>query len=462
MDKEDLKLEIDKELRIRIRLNYKDEETGKWKSSYKYTGVKLTRKSNWDGKKVKSTDAKYKELNFRLDQFKKEFLAEKNKEVVEVERNENSFIAYFKQFNSMIKNYSTQVKYNSVLKHLENYVKDRGLNDIIYSEVDRRFVEDFRTYLETTPNQYDKISNQKTTDKYLQLTKRVVNSLEEKEIYSFPIDPFKGIKLIQTDGNKKDRLTKEEYNNLLDLHHFKIPNYLEVYGEKEVKRKHIEIITDARDKFVLSIQFGGMRVKDLFTLKWKNFYRKDGDICFNYTMSKTDIVMDVYVIPKSLYYLKDYIIEHYKRVNYFNNTLFKKQCDNLYNEFSLITIQSLLLNLTQREETKNCLIFSTNEEDLELFKDYKSDVSNHDMDKRIHSLTTLFNMNLKKLREFAEIRINLSSHIARHTAAQLLVDSGATAFELMNVIGHGKISTSDKYIKTTNKLGISKGVSDKL
>jgi len=456
MNSELFKLELDHKLYIRLKIRYKEDD--KWKAKYKSTGIQLKRKSDWntDKETIRSTEANYKEFNLKLKSFYENHISNKQAEKLKQTNDALSFLKYFENFKNRIPNYNTRTKCNSVLTHLIAFKEKSKIDDIYFEDLTRNFVLDFKYYLENTENQYKRKSAQNSTDKYIQIFRRVFNDIEDSGIYVFNHNPFKGIKLTDA-SSKKERISQDEYKTLLNIEQKETLKIFNGDTKEDIKmRKQYNIAVSSRDKFILQLQFNGMRVTDFLMLKWGNFYRDGGFLAFNYTASKTLLNMEVSLNEKSIKFLTPFIIKEMKRLNYLNLSTNFDYCEKLKLKSSTLHFASLLLNLSKHEESKNRLVFLSREEDNTLFKDYNPANSVEEMDRRIHSITSQYNKDLKELSKLSDLRFELQSHIARHSSAQFLVEAGFTAFEIMAIKGHKKLSTTQGYIKELSGLATSR------
>jgi site-specific recombinase XerD len=62
------------------------------------------------------------------------------------------------------------------------------------------------------------------------------------------------------------------------------------------------------------------------------------------------------------------------------------------------------------------------------------------------SKAALINRNLKDLADIAEIEINLTSHISRHSYADILREKKVSIYDIMNLLGHSDIKITQRYL----------------
>jgi site-specific recombinase XerD len=151
-------------------------------------------------------------------------------------------------------------------------------------------------------------------------------------------------------------------------------------------------IWHTRNFFLFSFYSAGMRISDLISLKWSNIKGKE----LNYIMGKTNNTTKIDLIEKALN-----ILEHYK-----SN---KKYIFPILDESALKLSPENLYKLKQ-------------------------------------SKAALINRNLKDLADIAEIEINLTSHISRHSYADILREKKVSIYDIMNLLGHSDIKITQRYL----------------
>ena len=144
-----------------------------------------------------------------------------------------------------------------------------------------------------------------------------------------------------------------------------------------------------------------MRVGDLIQLKWKDI---EGDFLI-YKMNKNGETMPLKLIAKA-----QEILKYYKPVK--------------------PNLDSYIFPLFDNN------ILYTNPKFL---------------NSQIGSKTAIINNNLKRLAKLAEINTNLTNHISRHSYADIVRKSGASLYDLKNLLGHSNTKITEKYIASFDK-----------
>lgn len=58
------------------------------------------------------------------------------------------------------------------------------------------------------------------------------------------------------------------------------------------------------------------------------------------------------------------------------------------------------------------------------------------------------NQELKEIADAAGIDVNLTTHVARHTSAQRMMEQGWSLQEIQTALAHESISTTEHYLRT--------------
>ena len=65
---------------------------------------------------------------------------------------------------------------------------------------------------------------------------------------------------------------------------------------------------------------------------------------------------------------------------------------------------------------------------------------------RIHKILVRINKDLKRIAELAEIKMNLSTYVSRHSFATILKNSGVNISLISEALGHSELSTTLIYL----------------
>lgn len=263
----------------------------------------------------------------------------------------------------------TAKRYLSVLNKLERF---RNGNPFTFDDFNLSFLHDYEAHLKSLGNDTNTIrSNFKVLRTMLYLAIREDKFPQEK-------NPFFKFKLKQA-PTKKERLNLQEIELLSNIQLTKDTNIYHV-----------------RNAFLFSFYSAGIRVSDLFQLKWINVQNK----VLDYRMGKT---------------------KKHRRLK-----SVKKAQD--------------ILDLYRTESSKpNHFIFPFLENEV----DYSDEEF---LTSQLSAKTTIFNNNLKKLMKRTGIQKNLSSHIARHSFADYARKQGMTIYDISKALGHSSLGITERYL----------------
>lgn len=163
---------------------------------------------------------------------------------------------------------------------------------------------------------------------------------------------------------------------------------------------------DAKNTFLFSFYCAGIRFSDLTTLTWNNINNEK----LAYSMSKTGTTKEIPLVPQAIEILLEYGYEG-------------------------------------RDEKTGEFIFSL----LDESKDY-SDV--FFLKKQISSKNVIINKNLKKVAKKAEIKKNVSFHIARHSFADYARKKKMDLYSISKALGHSDLKTTEHYLKGFDEIGL--------
>ena len=154
-------------------------------------------------------------------------------------------------------------------------------------------------------------------------------------------------------------------------------------------------IYHARNAFLFSFYCAGIRIGDLLQLKWKNVAT-----ILDYQMGKTQQYRRLKMVRQA-----QAILDLYRSEN------------NLVNDF--------------------IFPFLKNEVDY---------TDNKFLMKQLSAKTTIVNINLKKLAERTNLNKKLSSHIARHSFADIARKKGMNLYDISKALGHSSLSITEQYL----------------
>lgn len=185
--------------------------------------------------------------------------------------------------------------------------------------------------------------------------------------------------------------------------------FLEIEDIRKIQNLKIKLsspLHDAREVFLFEC-YTGIRISDILTLKWKNV--TDNKITISMRKTEKPLSIPQSNVAKFILNRKRTIIE---------------------NNGGQITPEKYVFNILK--------------EDVE-------EVSAQDALNAISSATAIINKRLKLIAKKAEIEKNLSTHVARHSFATLLLTGNVGLSEIRDLLGHGDVKITQVYAKVISK-----------
>lgn len=192
-----------------------------------------------------------------------------------------SLFLLFEDHNTKVKelvgrDYSqgTLDRYDTVLKHLREFVKHRyNLDDIMVSDVDHAFIQEFDHFLRTVRS-----CENNTAVKYIKNFKKIIRDALAKGLIT--ADPFLSYKVKL---KKVDRgfLSQEEIDTIA------------------AKELSIQRLAQVRDIFIFQC-YTGLAYADIKKLRPENIVKGvDGQLWINTRRVKTDTMVNVPILPEA-------------------------------------------------------------------------------------------------------------------------------------------------------------------
>ena len=356
------------------------------KSSFIYLGQSI-RLADWDEKaeKVKKSHPNSVRLNNLILQKK----AEANDKFLEMEAHQTAVssdlvrskiksrggVSFFDQAEVFLENFRKSGKYNrftnetSHLKHFRVFLKGR---DIAFTEISVTLLTRFRVYLKSSRN-----AGERTITNYLMTIRTIYNQAITAGLVDPKYYPFgKGKVAVRIPESVKIGLTAEEVTMFENADLSDCPAYW----------------AHARNIWLISFYFAGMRVSDVLRLKHADFF--DGRMY--YTMGKNAKPGSVKVVEKALR-----IVDQYPKAT---------KHDLVFPELQTIE------NLGDTYEVQHTIA------------------------------TTLIRINtsLQKLAKRIGLKKKLTMHIARHTFGNISGDRISIQL-LQKLYRHSSITTTIRY-----------------
>jgi len=290
-------------------------------------------------------------------------------------------MSFFEFADKYILNFERNNKiltYNKKKGHLNKLKKYVGNTELTFDDINVHFLKNYEDYLRNT---IGNATNSIHTD--LKNIRAIINQAILEDIIPLEKNAFLKYKL-KLESTEKEYLTEEELKVMEDL----------IIPESQVRFNH-------RNIYVFSAYAGGLRISDIFRLKWENF---DGERIILNTQKATTTV-SLKLPNKALEILNIY-----------------KKSDNKPSDY--------------------IFPFLKNDIDYSDLKHYYRVTS---------SLTAATNKDLKTIAKMSSINKNIHFHTSRHTWATRALKKGMRIEYVSKLMGHQNIRTTQVYAKIVNE-----------
>jgi len=343
---------------------------------------------------IRAIISKLEEIQKKLEVEKQEISAEILKSLFEnKDKTENArkdFLLYIQEVATskfQNKQIRTAEKYSVMQRKLKAFRKDKPLP---IEDLTSGLLKDFSLFL----------SKQGAHPNYVHVNLKALKTIIQKEAIRTdkiilpeknPFITFEMPKVIESGKQKLDQAEIERIQNL--------------------KLEESDIHFHIRNVFLFSLFNAGIRIGDLLQLKWANI--KEGRLI--YSMGKTAKIRSILLLPQALKILKYYESGKAKDSDFIFPFL-----DNKAEYSKLISPEDF------QKASPELLAF--------LFG-------------KIESRISVINAGLKVIAMKAKIKKKISSHVARHSFADMARTKKISVFDIMQMLGHSSISITQSYLK---------------
>lgn len=377
----------------------------------------------------------------------------------------------------------TYKRYKSTYYHLEGFNKSRNTNDLLFSQIKTTLVRDFETYLLAQKTPSGTAMKINTSKNYIKCFRRLYNQAVKLGVYNpYHSDPF----VLFVNERQPVEQTKLEKINVEQIY------------QQPLEKSHL--LFDTRNRFLFQIFSQGLRVSDLLTLRFENINRAEGRIDF--IQFKTKKPNSIWLNDNILLILKDYVkpdlnhilLEKYpvefiegkiEKLNYYEigkryeeitmedarkaiastskagykiaweeplkkAEMLKEVINNFFMRISYLLTKGIYEYAVKhpkdfifpglKNEDFKGVVFDTNN----LLTKYQYN--------QLQSKETIYNKNLKKLQAMYGIQVRLTSHVSRHTYANLIFKRNPKRlYEISKSLGHRNIKMTENYLNAFDK-----------
>jgi site-specific recombinase XerD len=259
---------------------------------------------------------------------------------------------------------------------LSKLAEFNGSENLSFTEINTPFLEKFQRWMHK-----EKSNKGSTIRKNMGDMKRLLKLARKQHlIYRQPFEDFEYLEI-----NDPGYKTKLSYNQIQKIEALDYPEGSTVWH--------------ARNAFILSFYFCGMRFGDLASLRWKNV--KDGIL--NYRMGKTDTEIKVNIREQAQTFLDMYRTDQDDSEDF---------------------IFPFCEGLSKRDRNNP-----------------------NEIRRKVSSWNANINQYLDDVAEDAKIDEDISMHVARHSFAQHGVSKGLSKYKMQMLLGHASVKTTERYLK---------------
>jgi integrase len=405
-----------------------------------------------------------------------------------------SFLKYFQRKINLINNQGSKIKKQVVFGKLEKFLKYNGESDLLFHKISPQLAENLFYYFKN--NKDPKKLSKNTAIHYIKIIKSIINKAQKEHKYVFKYDPFSSL------GLKKGP-TSPKYLKVEDLVKLTDSEVVEQFIEDARNLFLFQIFANGmRISDALMLRFSNF---DNGRLKYKmqktgielelplNVYlcvllskfhpdlysfndsKQNEKIALSFNNKKD--YMNIYELNREIDKFNSYNISKKPERNEFLKELFDEDAESIgklirYHGYNLDTSSTnfeYLKYLIDRKQKLNEEIdkhflenffkslqdYETDKKDefifpfldKELFKNNESELTEAQY-KHLKHKTIVINRILKKLQKLANIKSNISTHVARHTFANLILTTGeANMFEISRLFGHSSLQITEIYLR---------------
>lgn len=474
------------------------------KAKIKSLGIKITGR-NWlsDKQRVSKSEPNHKKINDKIEETLKD-LSKYDKPQQAIATNNKTILEFYNSIIDNTVNAGTKIKYKGVRDKFKKYLNTIGYEDLKFHQLNQDIVQGFYKFMRSDG------CAQNTANYNMKSFKSIINKGIKAGIINYYHDPFSLLKLKYTEV-KNRTLTRDEVDKLLKS---------DFKDKRKMRYNSLGIsLNEITSVFLFQLFAQGMRISDVQLLKWSNFEVNENGIFLDYFQFKTkkNITLKItlltckLLINRLLKYdselderinkieldierYREEILKAKKLLDEANNSKDITKIKHLFEESENNKNEAIRLSwiMTQEQHIKNneLLLEKANDkvykEFKTLIKSLSNGVNSNDFvfhflsgDKlfsnykygeeltstqytRLQGTRSYYNTLLKEIQKQANIKLNLSSHVARHTYTQLILNNEADIVAVSKALGHTHISTTQTYISklpNSKLLDINDGLS---
>lgn len=289
------------------------------KTKIKSLGLEPIHKRFFNSKegRIRKSHPNSEELNQKIEEKLKEVRIKGNS-FQYLNDDSKSFMYFFQTVIDRTVNQGTKTKYKNIYNLVGRFnEQEYGGLDVKFKDITVDFILRFKKWMMETNKNTLNTSNYK-----LKTFQSIVNKGINEGVYHYHPNPFKYIKYKFHDS-KVDILSKTDLEKLMNTPLVEVYRGNERFGEIITNKRHFKdpryeykfTLDEVRSYFLFQLFCQGIRVSDLMTLRWNNFYQNNEDLRIRKRMIKTKHEIDLIVND----YCLDILCHQLKRNNLFKD-----------------------------------------------------------------------------------------------------------------------------------------------
>lgn len=263
---------------------------------------------NPKNERVRISHSNHEYINNYIDSKIKE-VEKKGNKIKFINDDRKSLIVFMDKVIEKTSNQGTIQKYTNIKNLLQEFNSEKyGDLDIKFSEISVDYIDNWKKWLRERGNTNNSISY-KTKCFQSFISKGI-----KQKIYSYDVNPFLLIKN-KIEETTIDILDKEDLKKLMETSLKEVYRNKEKFGQiienkkilEDRRYKHKNTLDDIRNYFLIQLFLQGIRVSDLMTLRWNDFYIHEDQIRIRKRMIKTKSFVDILVNYNTMDYFRYYV-----------------------------------------------------------------------------------------------------------------------------------------------------------
>lgn len=403
--------------------------------------------SDWleSKQRVSSKHPFYQEINLKIEDVIKS-LAQHDNDIQVLQTTSKTILQFYQEVIDSTVNQGTKLKYINVRKKFTDYLQSINMFDLKFNQLTESKVKGFYKHMIDSGNIVDSVNYK------LKSFKATINKAIKAGLVRYPNDPFINLQL-KYSQKKLKFLTSDEVKCILNT----------IYFDKRKfhynTRLHDLTLKEIAHTFLFQLFTQGLRCSDVQFLRWRNFKMVGDTLFIDYIMFKTKKEMSVNLTYLSLKMLEIPIIKFASNIEDELDVYERLKLDILKSKSPKMHIQisdvesdaykvyvKYIMELATGDKRNDFVFHFLNKEDFKNFNDKEIGNLTAIQYSKFTGTRAYYNRLLKIIQEQCGINLNLTSHVARHTYSQLLLENNVNIQDICYSLGHMHLSTTQVYV----------------